>query len=87
MIKAPHIVACPIIFFFCDEGQHSGLLTLENQSFLSIFRPLWSISTRFWAGPEADYAVFDKNQESAFYNFVSNTFSFLLGSKATGRSA
>ena len=40
--------------------------TYEKMVSFEYFRPLWSASSRFWAGSGADHTVLHKNNESIF---------------------
>ena len=83
-MKVPLVVAFPIVFFlFSDRGRHGGLLKLMKNDTFKYFLPLWPVFSRFWAGLGADHTLFYKNKQY----FVAYTFSFLLGSTASVKSA
>ena len=88
VVKTQLVVACPNVFLiFYDRGRHAGLLTLIKNASFKCFWSLWFVFSWFWASPGANHTAFDKNQESVFHSFLSNTFSFLFEWKATGKSA
>ena len=51
------------------------------------FWPLWSVSSRFWAGHRKDNQIFSKNCDSMFYTCVPHAFYFALRSMSVGRGA
>ena len=84
MIKTRHVVAYPMVFLsFVIEVAMKVASTYELQILFKHFWPLWSVSPGIWADPSADHALFNKSQQSMFYIFVPNTFSFLFGSKTS----
>ena len=55
--------------------QSSGLWKMVGFKY---FLPLWSVSSRIWAGHRKDHPMFSKNWNSMFYTCVYHGFYFAL---------